>query len=286
MSDIVNVEEKPVLRLRPALIGFIRRFTLALTPIYIYIIALIIEPTLTSLIGGGTGKIALSSILLFISIGVIAISWVLRSKEAMASTVIAFVIMIIYTVLAGIPQLQGFDIIRFLEEVSNKLYWGYLWGAIIGSAATCLSIEFYRRSITYEITNLGIHISGGHWRKQEQFLPYNQLSRVVMEQSFIGRLFNYGTIIPVGTGEWGQEEYSRGVIVGGGKKGVGTGVIYTRTLKEYSRDPLKSLYGIKNPREVYKLIAKLQSLPLGAELEQVKLLRKLVEEKEKKEAKQ
>ncbi len=254
-------EPKLVASLRPSVLGFMRHYLLCLVPV----VALLIyeylhEPLLKYIPFIPETLLSLATILLILS----AIAWVFRSVEVEGAVGISLILPLL---LLPFRQLTSpLDVV--------KAYTDYLPKAIlISSALMILRTEIFRRTISYRITDTGVEISGGVWRRQEQTIPYNQIGRVVLEQSVFGRLLNYGTVILVSSAEWGSEYYMR--VVGAGKN---VGVGYGRILKEVSRDPLKCLYGVKNPKKLKEFIEKAISAVFRAEVDQVEYLKKIYEE--------
>ena len=198
------------------------------------------------------------------------ISWVLSSTEASGSIGLAVLLTMLIAALNS-----DYTIPSILSNFNTYV----MHGAVAATTILLLRTEIYRRSITYTIRSTDLAMSGGIWRKQEQSIPYDQIGRIVLEQSWIGRLLDYGTIIPVGVAEWGAEYYTRAVAV----QSSGVAVGYARTLKEISRDPMKCLYGISNPKRIMEKLQKMITVPYRAEIDQVKYLRRIAEEGLKKE---
>ena len=204
---------------------------------------------------------------------VFIVGWVLRSREVTASLglfIVLYIVAVLWKIRAMNLTLQ--TIIYNTDSIGSVLDKYLTPVAFISSILVVASTELYRRSITYEITEDSIRISGGLIRKQVHSLPYDKVGRVVLERGILARLLGYGTIIPVGVASWGEEYYTRGVGVGGMKNGVGLGVGYARTLQEISRDPLKVLYGVPNPAKVYEELERRVSFMYEAEKRKVSLL--------------
>jgi hypothetical protein len=201
-------------------------------------------------------------------------SWVLSSTEASGSIGLALAIPALLALPESLPFLS--NPLKFITAFLTAFNDFIALGVILALIILIVRTELYRRSITYILTSTDLVIKGGIWRKQEHRIPYDQIGRVVMEQSIIGRKLNYGTIIPVGVAEWGAEYYTRAVGVGMGESPtVAAG--YARTLKEVSRDPMKCLYGISNPSEVLSKLQKMITVPYRAEVDQVDYLKKIYE---------
>lgn len=279
-----SVEE---LKLKPTFYGFIRKYIIAFLPVWIlagYLqVKFILGPLLSFLnpalilIGTifglkSTQIYKFFDFLTLFSLMFLAfiLSWALRSKEGTASTGIT----ILLPFLIQIPKIKkNINLINLINFYSDF----FAISAIISSFLVLLSVELYRNSITYSLTGSELRISGGLWRKQEQTIPYNQIGRIVLEQSIFGKIFDYGTLIPVGVADWGSEYYTRGVgtFVDLGK--THPGAFYARTLKEVSRDPLKCLYGIRSPNKVKEKLEKYIAEPYRAEVAQAEYLRKIYE---------
>lgn len=238
-------QESPgYLKLKPSAIGFGRKYLLALTPLAILAVSRLLlslararYPTLPNW--------ALEALAPLLTLVALILAWVLRSPEAAASSAFSLTLPLLLAFANGL-------------QATIEAFRGYLnlypYAALAASIMTLLAVEVRRRSYSYEIAQAGVTIKAGVWRRQEQTIPYTSIGRIVLEQSLLGRLFNYGTIIIVSPAEWGAEYYTRGIEASIGKGGVGAGVIYARTLKEVSRDPGKCLYGVRKPREAKETI--------------------------------
>lgn len=257
---MVHVSNPKALKVKPSVAGFARRYAQALIPLY----AILISGCLATLIASRIASIPqplLDALAPLLALTALIVSWVLRSPEAAASSLLSLLIPLMLALTEGGTASAVLE--RYLVQ--------YPLSALAASVATLAAVEVRRRSISYEVSDAGVSIKSGVWRRQEQTIPYTSIGRIVLEQSLLGRLFDYGTIIVVSSAEWGAEYYTRAV--GFGKTPVG--VAYARTLKEVSRDPGKCLYGVRRPKEVRDAIESKLRETLGAEVEQVRLLKEL-----------
>ncbi len=262
---------------RPSFLGFMRKYILCLAPlvalaIYSIIIKLLLKNLLS--VSDLINLKFISDLLNFtILLSILfIISWVFRSREAQWSVGLSLTISAIFVLL----NVSG----NFFNVLFKGLsvYISYFpLASVIAVILTILGTELYRRSIRYEITDTGIRLRGGICRRQEHYIPYDKIGRIVLEQSLFGRLLNYGTIIPVGLVEWGAEYYTRAVGVGSYGR-VTAGVGYVRTLKEISRDPLKCLYGVKDAVKIKEIVERMITSPFRAEVDQVEYLKKIYNE--------
>jgi len=288
-----------IISTRPSILGFLRKYLLCMTPMFALLIYYLITPlfgylanTVFTPVAGFVNFVmsamnipqdVVNSIAGFVSFLLILfifllVSWVLRSTEASGAIGLALIMPLILAVVeVWSSQPVTADTLKLAASVMMAYRDNFLTGVFLAVAILLIRTEIYRRSIRYTITDTGVSISGGIWRKQEQTMPYNQIGRVVLEQSLFGRLLNYGTVIPVGVAEWGAEYYTRevGTEVEGDR--ISAEVSYARTLKEVSRDPLKCLYGVRKPNEIKTIIEKMITAPFRAEIDQVEYLRKIYE---------
>lgn len=218
---VVHVTAERI-ELKPSFLGFMSRYLSALLPIILVMLLMYASNNY------GIKGSALESLVYVTFGGLIVLSWVMRNHTALFS----FILTIVFTVLG----------IRFgYLSTSNLILSGLMKSSLFASILMFLYTELFRDSITYTIDAYGIQISGGVVKSEKRFIPYNQLSDIVLEKSIFDHIFGTGKILLVTTGGWGSEYYTRGVGAGGGKKVIG-GVYYSRTLKEVSRDPLNCIY--------------------------------------------
>lgn len=96
------------------------------------------------------------------------------------------------------------------------------------SLPALLGTEMNRRSHRYILTNLRIIFRGGFFVQKERQLRYESITDLDGTQGILGRIFNYGTLIPVTQSGFGlgadTSEAHIGVGVGGSKMGVGAGI--------------------------------------------------------------
>ncbi|WP_457548691.1 PH domain-containing protein [Archaeoglobus sp.] len=268
--DYADYNPNVVFTIRPSVFGFMRRYLLCLTPIVALAAYRFIDKFLYALLTPlkllGLGFVVGIFNLSFVLFILLALAWVFRSSEVEGAVGLSLTIPLILALIKINMGSLGNLIEVYLNNVPTAIF--------IAVALMLIRTEIYRRTISYKLTDVGVEISGGIWRRQEQAIPYNQIGRVVLEQSIFGRILNYGTVIPVSSAEWGSEYYTRALGVAGKVAGAG----YMRTLKEVSRDPLKCLYGVKNPKKIKEIIEKMMTATFRAEIDQVEYLKKIYEE--------
>lgn len=133
--------------------------------------------------------------------------------------------------------------------------------AILLSIAGIGGVELFRRAHRFYVTNFRIITQLKFFGYKENALNYDKINNMVVDQPFIGRIFNFGTLIPitasglgigddfaaVSLGVAGQR--GQGPIFGGAVTG-GQSVNVPRTRSSYA------LFGIPNPKKVYNTISK------------------------------
>lgn len=256
---------------KPSVTGFSRKYLLSCAPVVACTISTVIQQITAEKLSFVPGTAwTMLTISLFLML-----SWVLRSPEAMSSTLLSLILPVIFPLLRGI--LEGRELGSLFAYVLSTYTSNFEWGLITASVLVLLATEARRQSFTYVITEAGVTIKGGIWRRQEHTIVYGSIGRVILEQSPFGRLFNYGTVILVSPAEWGSEYYARSAGADFGKGTAKVEVGYARVLKEVSRDPGKCLYGIKEPRKVKEVVETMIQAPYRAEIDQARFLKDIKE---------
>ena len=122
-------------------------------------------------------------------------------------------------------------------------------------------VDQYRRSFTYYLTDIRIamHQDFLGLSKNERQVRYNHIEDIKLLQSFFGRIFGFGTVVPVtGSGlGTGTDEAMMIAAVGGEAKGFAAGLAggSRRSARRATQDPRDSLYGVPDPGRVRDLIA-------------------------------
>jgi len=231
--------------IRPSARGFIRKYVGS----FASVIGIVTAGVISSLLHiGGMGLVLLTILAMSVAV------WVLRCREAGLSTVFALLVLLVY----GAYRLLSFrpstaSGTGYLAGIAGDVVYVTLVLSTIFSCIVAALTELFRRSITYVIGEDSIVISGGVVRKQTQSIPYHMIGRVVLEQSLLGKLLNYGTIILISPASWGEEYYVSSMGMG-----------YTKIVREVSRDPLKVIYGVLNPHKIYEYIQSKITIPYTA----------------------
>lgn len=136
----------------------------------------------------------------------------------------------------------------------------YTFPIAIGiSGIALLLIERHRRAHKYIITDRRIIFEyNGLFKKTRRDVVYSRISDIILEKGLLGKIFNYGHVIPVsqpGLG-LGEDVAALTVGAGAGKGGVGAGVAVTggRTVKVPRSRSFYMLYGVPHPEEIHNLI--------------------------------
>ncbi len=131
------------------------------------------------------------------------------------------------------------------------------WGGIVAGVLGIAGVFVFRRAHTYIITNYRLVTRVDFFRYEEREVLLSRLSDMAMEQSLIGRLLNFGTLIPVSQSGLGLGEDSAFIAggVGGAQGGVGAG--FGRSTKVPRARSWHVLYGITDPHTIHARIEQL-----------------------------
>lgn len=288
----VEGNEPVLLTTNPDSKGFIFKYILCLTPVFLVIISWIVRIIIygiitvffPSLISSLTrlvpnmNDVTNGTVLLIAPIGIfvfgICIGWALRLPEVWTGLALALAT----SGVIGVLLVRGVGAFAMsANSMIDLLQWiGFLIQplSVIAAVIIIAWTEQFRRSIRYTITKEGLRIKGGVWRQQEHMIPHHLIGRVVMEQDRLASLFQIGTIIPLGTTPAGPEMSLRGMDAGGLEDNARAGLRFARERQEGSRYPLDCLYGIREPQKAMALLEKMIYRPAEQEEEQVSSIKK------------
>ena len=154
-----------------------------------------------------------------------------------------------YWPLAIAPE-QLFD----MQEIGN-------YGLLLISLIGLLAGNSYRRSHRYYITDRRIIARFGFWIIRERDLLYGKVDDLIVHQGLLGRIFGFGTLIPIGASGIGTGSDHALLLIGGEQKlpagpalkvtiGGGRSVTVPRAPSFYS------LYGISSPEKWKNIMLK------------------------------
>ncbi len=122
-------------------------------------------------------------------------------------------------------------------------------------------VNLLRRSYTYYLTDIRIamHQDFIGISNNERQVRYNHIEDIKLKQSLFGRIFGFGTVVPVtGSGlGTGTDEAMMIAAVGGEAKGFAAGIAggSRRSVRRTSDNPCDTLYGVPDPGRVRDIIA-------------------------------
>ena len=148
--------------------------------------------------------------------------------------------------------------------------------------------ELYRRGHEYILTNYRIIARLGFLGLVERDIFYSRITDVFLQQGLLGRIFGYGSIIPITAAGIGTGDDSASVItgIGGSEKiahqeiGAGIAIQGEKRVRVPRGRSSFILYGVANPGEIQKIIAEYihKKEPTTYLEKTVKLLEKMVKE--------
>ena len=126
------------------------------------------------------------------------------------------------------------------------------------SALALVLIDLHRRAHKYVITDRRIIFSyKGPFKTVRRDLVYSRITDLVLEKSLLGKLLDFGNIIPITSSGIGSGEDLSAAVVGvggGGKVSVGAAVIAGRGVKVPRSRSFYILYNVPHPNKVYEAI--------------------------------
>lgn len=154
-------------------------------------------------------------------------------------------------------------------------FWVLAISGFIGLSLT----ELYRRGHNYYITNLRLITERNFISYDSRQLTYDTINDLALVQGLIGRVLNFGTVIPVTASGFGlgEDSASAGIGVGAGiggraplLPGVGLSASGERAAQIPRGRTYHTLYGVQGPREVQETIAMMiQKQTSGSRLERI-----------------
>ena len=150
-----------------------------------------------------------------------------------------------------------------------------------------LSVDAYRRSFTYYLTDNRIVIQGNFlMNRSERQVRYNHIEDIKMEQGIVGTILGYGTVLPLTGSGLGTGSDESMIIAGSGAevKGLGIGLLGgSRTSsKRIRHNPHDCLYGVPQPSKVRDLIT--ENIQSDTGVEHLKNIQELLSKREENEA--
>lgn len=182
--------------------------------------------------------------------------------------------LILYTLLAVVATYAAY---RYNVPPAT-LYYVTIGLGVLGVILT----DLYRRSHKYILTNMRIISTLGFIGMKTRDVFYSRLTDVFVEQDLLGRIFNYGTVIPVTASGIGTGEDVARVEIGGGVKAkgapVGGGIVVggEKSVRVARGRSSFVVFGVPNPDKVRQTV-----LEFLAESESAPYLKKAVDLLEK-----
>jgi len=159
-----------------------------------------------------------------------------------------FLVTLLITV--GVPL-----VLAFIAKL--PLRYTFIIGATV-SILGVLAIEIHRRAHKYIVTDRRIIFEyNGVFKKIRRDLVYSRVSDIILEKGVLGKLFNFGNLIPISQPGLGLGSDMSFVTVGGSVgKDVRAGLAVTggRSVKVPRSRSFYTLYGVPHPERVYDMI--------------------------------
>ena len=270
-KEMIGVYGPVLFTTHPAPRGFIYKYILGLTPLFLTALSLIvlnvmleagksfphslvgplgtIVPDLDIFVQMFAYLIAPVCIFLFF----IFIGDVLNRPEIWTGAALSLILSVIgglvYMGISTFSTSYLFDLLRSIAYLIQYF-------SVLASLIVILGIELFRRSVTYTITRDVVIITGGLWNLAENVIPLHQIKRIVLVQGHLGQFFHFGTIVPAGlvfgiTQVDMREQYAVGDALH-----PDTETASALRWEQGAQNPLVSLYGIRDPGNVKERLEK------------------------------
>jgi len=146
-----------------------------------------------------------------------------------------------------------------------------------------LSVDAYRRSFTYYLTNNRIVLKSSFlMNNSERQVRYNHIEDIKMEQGVVGTIFGYGTVLPLTGSGLGTGSDESMVIAGSGTevKGLSIGLAggSRSSSKKIRHNPHDCLFGVPSPSKVRDLIT--ENIQSDTGVEHLKNIKELLSNQE------
>jgi hypothetical protein len=147
-----------------------------------------------------------------------------------------------------------------------------------------LSVDFYRRSFTYFLTDNRIVLKSNFlMNRSERQVRYNHIEDIKLEQGLIGSIFGYGTVLPLTGSGLGTGTDESMVIAGAGSDVKGLGSIglaggSRSSSKRTRHNPHDCLFGVPSPGKVRDMIT--ENIQADTGVEHLKNIKELLSQEE------
>ncbi len=245
--------EKIIHKCRPTALAFIQDYLIALSPIGLALVAVWM-----------LDKARMYSDLLLAYLKALGILGLLGVPLKFSLITILWAFYLLAGLMLAILKISWKPLIGYLIILASVTYlrmnysiteFQLLAVLALASVIWLILVDLGRRRYRYYITNFRIVIESGLLSSEERSVFYSKIVDVVMKKGFLGRLFGYGSIIPITASELGTGEEAviamSEVKVG---KGIGVGVGGARTIKVTRSMASQVIYGVRNPERIYKMI--------------------------------
>ena len=175
-------------------------------------------------------------------------------------------------------------------KIGDTMAFG-LWFIPSITAAVALlglfSVEFYRRSFTYFLTDNRIVLKSNFlMNRSERQVRYNHIEDIKLEQGIIGSIFGYGTVLPLTGSGLGTGTDESMVIAGSGAEIKGLGSLgiaggSRSSSKKTRHNPNDCLFGVPSPGKVRDLIT--ENIQADTGVEHLKNIKELLSQQEEDE---
>jgi len=180
---------------------------------------------------------------------------------------VAIIVGLIYV---RVTSLLAFGAIALVATILTEYFRmpleAHFWVLVLSGFMGFSLTESYRRGHNYFITNLRLIMERNFISYDSRQFTYDKINDLALVQGLIGRILDFGTVIPVTASGFGLGEDSASAGIGtgigtGGRAplplGVGLSASGGRAVQIPRGRTYHTLYGVRRPREVQEAIARM-----------------------------
>ncbi len=161
-----------------------------------------------------------------------------------------------------IAALTGICIVSILVGVAfdlspQSIYAIGIMLSIIGAGF----VEIYRLAHTFYLTDRRIITQVKLIGQRQNELSYAKINNLVLEQGMIGRLFDFGTVIPITASGLGMGSDFAAMTIGAGSSSedgstVAAAITGGRSVQTPRVRSMFAIFGVKDPKKIQKIVSK------------------------------
>jgi hypothetical protein len=242
-------------------------------------ISIELGPRFLSFLGGFIPYIylfALGAIALVYGAGINSLSdhlWILGSLlKPYLSLIVILLLLIVPAIIIGLLHISMRIILIFASISVMAIYIQFqglpeIYRSVMFMGLGALGVilmETHRRSYRYGITNNRVILERTFPTHDRREIMLENIQDIALQQGLLGRIFNFGNVIPTSAAGVGTGEDLAGVHMAAGTKlpksplGFGAVISGGKGVTGFRTRPNNCLFGVPNPSDISNLVARLK----------------------------